>query len=73
MEHAMKKIDDSERPTGISDSRNSATVIFDSGKVRAGALSPAFPPTRRAPANATDTSKVRIGTLSPAFPPPRDK
>jgi hypothetical protein len=63
----MKKTDDSERPTGISDSRNSATVIFDSGKVRAGALSPAFPPTRRAPANGCE-SKVRIGALSPAFP-----
>ena len=67
----MKKIDDSERPTGISDSRNSATVIFDGGKVRAGALSPAFPPTRRAPANATDTHpKSSLSAPSRQVEPP---
>jgi hypothetical protein len=67
----MKKTDDRESPTGISDSHNSTTVIFDSWKVRAGALSPAFPPTRSAPADGGDTSKARMGAVTPAFPPTR--
>ena len=69
----MSKADNYERPTGISDTRDSPTVIFDSGKVRAGALSPAFPPTRSASTKAGDTSKVRIGALSPAFPTDRTR
>ena len=63
----MNKADARERPAGISDSQNTPTVIFDSGTVRIGALSPAFPAARSGPANASDT-KVRIGALSPAFP-----
>jgi hypothetical protein len=69
----MNRIHDRERPTGIFDSNHSTTVIFDSGKVRAGALTPAFPPTRSAPAKTGDTSKVRIGALSPAFPTDRTR
>jgi hypothetical protein len=63
MEHPVKKIDVHEIPP----------VISDSGKVSLGAVSPAFPPTRGKPANATDTAKVRLGAVSPAFPPARTK
>ena len=48
--------------TVISDSGD----VSDSGKVRMGSLSPAFPPVR-GPATTSDTGKVRIGSLSPAF------
>lgn len=60
----MNKTPDSQGPTRISDSRDGHTVIFDSAKVRVGALSPAFP--------ASDMSKVRMGALSPAFPRARE-
>jgi len=87
----MKKIngaDARERSAGISDSQNSHTVIFDSGKVQLGAVSPAFPPRanvrvgalspafpapRTSPVNMSDTTKVRIGAVSPAFPPRDNK
>ena len=64
----MNRTDDLDHASDISDNHRSTTVIFDSGTVRAGALSPAFPLTRRTTAQAGDTSKVRIGALSPAFP-----
>jgi hypothetical protein len=47
------------------------TSIADTGKVRIGDVSPAFPPVRRRPANIDDAGKVRIGDVSPAFPPLR--
>jgi hypothetical protein len=47
-----------KQPTGIS----------DSGPVRIGSVSPAFPPVRGRPASSSDTGKVRIGSVSPAFP-----
>ena len=49
--------------------KQSATVISDSGRVRIGNSSPAFPPVRGIPTNISDTGKVRIGNSSPAFPP----
>jgi hypothetical protein len=45
------------------------TVISDSGKVRMGSVSPAFPPVRGKPVDPSDTGKVRMGSVSPAFPP----
>jgi hypothetical protein len=53
--------------------RESPISITDSGRVRVGAVSPAFPPVRGKPVNANDTAKVRIGAVSPAFPPARTK
>jgi hypothetical protein len=53
--------------------KESPTVISDSGRLRIGNLSPAFPPVRGKPANISDTGKVRIGNLSPAFPPLRTR
>ena len=56
---------------GISAStEESPLVISDSGRVRIGSASPAFPPAR-GPANTNDSGKVRMGTASPAFPPVR--
>jgi hypothetical protein len=63
MEHFMNKIDVRETPA----------VIADSGKIRIGDVSPAFPPARGRPGNISDTGKVRIGDLSPSFAPPRSK
>ena len=59
----MKKIDVRKIPP----------VISDSGKVRIGDVSPAFPPVRGRPANISDSRKVRIGDVSPAFPPLRSR
>jgi hypothetical protein len=59
---------------GISVStKESPTVISDSGRIRIGSLSPAFPPTRGGPRNVSDSRKIRIGSLSPAFPTARTK
>jgi hypothetical protein len=66
MELPMKKTD------GI-DVRETPTVISDSGKVRIGDVSPAFPPVRGRPTHISDTGKVRIGDLSPTFPPLRSR
>jgi hypothetical protein len=49
--------------------KESPAVISDSGRVRIGNSSPAFPPVRGRPTNISDTGKVRIGNSSPAFPP----
>jgi hypothetical protein len=65
LEANMKKI----HPVGVVHSSTSATE--DTGKVRTGFLSPAFPPARSAPPNVADDGKVRTGFLSPAFPPKR--
>ena len=46
------------------------TVISDSGPVRIGSLSPAFPPVR-GPATKSEAGTVRIGSIAPAFPPVR--
>ena len=59
----MIGVDACKPGTGMSDSRATATVISDNGRVRVGAVSPAFPPAK--PGNA---SKVRMGAVSPAFP-----
>ena len=60
----MKKIDVHEIPP----------VVSDSGKVRMGAFSPAFPsPVRGTPTDVSDGGKVRMGAFSPAFPQPRSK
>jgi hypothetical protein len=53
------------------DVRDKPTVISDSGRIRIGNMSPAFPPVR-GPATS-DTGKVRIGNMSPAFPPLRSR
>ena len=45
------------------------TVTSDSGRIRIGSVSPAFPPVR-GPATTCDAG---IGSLSPDFPPLRDK
>ena len=58
MELPMKDVKDSQSSTGIS----------DSGRVRIGDASPAFPPVHGAPANTSDPGKIRIGDASPAFP-----
>jgi hypothetical protein len=50
--------------------KESPTIISDSGRIRIGSMSPAFPPAR-GPAATSDTVKVRIGSMSPAFPPVR--
>ena len=55
----------------VSVKEESPTVISDSGRVRIGSSSPAFPPVRGGPANTSDTGKIRIGSSSPAFPPVR--
>jgi hypothetical protein len=69
MECVMNKIDVRESPAVNSD-----TVISDSGKVRMGAVSPAFPPpVRGTPGNVSDKGDVRMGAFSPAFPPPRSR
>lgn len=57
---------------GISVSaEENPTVISDSGSVRMGSVSPAFPPVRGKPGNSSDARKVRMGSVSPAFPPVR--
>jgi len=53
--------------------RENPAVISDSGKIRIGAASPAFPPARGKPANAIDSGKMRIGDMSPPFAPSRRK
>jgi hypothetical protein len=64
----MKKVDRK------SSTVNSDTGISDSGKVRMGAFSPAFPPpVRGTPNNISDKREVRMGAFSPAFPPARSK
>jgi hypothetical protein len=68
MERFMNKIDVRESRTVSSDS---PSAISDSGRVRIGDVSPAFPPVRAKPANVSDSRKVRIGDVSPAFPPLR--
>jgi hypothetical protein len=55
------------------DLREVPTVISDSGQLRIGSLSPAFPPVRSTGTELKDTGKVRIGSLSPAFTPTRTK
>ena len=50
-----------------------APGIRDTGKVRMGVLSPAFPPIHSEPPSVADDGKVRIGVLSPAFPPARSR
>jgi hypothetical protein len=54
---------------GQVSAKESPTVTSDSGRVRMGSSSPAFPPARGGPANTSDTGKIRIGSSSPAFPP----
>jgi hypothetical protein len=66
MELAMAKAKDSQ----VS-AKESPAAVSDSGRVRIGDASPAFPPVRGAPANTSDTGKIRIGDASPAFPPLR--
>jgi hypothetical protein len=51
----------------VISAKESPTVISDSGRVRMGSSSPAFPPARGAPANTGDTGKVRMGNTGPAF------
>jgi hypothetical protein len=51
--------------------KESPTVISDSGRVRIGSASPAFPPVRGTPANTSDAGTIRMGSASPAFPPVR--
>ena len=54
--------------------RQVPAVISDSGKVRIGDFTPAFPPAvRGTPAAINDKEKVRIGDFTPAFPPLRTK
>jgi hypothetical protein len=60
----MAKAKDSQVRT-----KESPAGISDSGRVRIGDASPAFPPVRGAPANTSDSGKIRIGSASPAFPP----
>ena len=55
----------------VVSTKESPTVISDSGRVRIGNSSPAFPPARGGPANTGDAGKIRIGSVSPAFPPVR--
>jgi len=45
--------------------------IADSGKVRVGNISPAFPPVVPTPTKVADSGKMQIGNISPAFPPRR--
>ena len=59
------KIDAGESRTLNSDT----PVISDSGKVKMGAYSPAFPPVRAAPGTTSDRRNVRLGAYSPVFPP----
>jgi hypothetical protein len=60
----VKKIDVHEIPP----------VISDSGKIRMGAFSPAFPSSvRGTPTDIDDKGKVRMGAFSPAFPQLRSK
>jgi hypothetical protein len=54
---------------GNVSTKQSPAVISDSGRVRIGSSSPAFPPVRGRPTNIRDTGKIRIGSSSPAFPP----
>jgi hypothetical protein len=44
-------------------------AIADTGTVRMGAMTPAFPAVR--PADGTTDTKVRLGAMTPAFPPVR--
>ena len=44
------------------------TGISDSGRVRIGSMSPAFPLVRGKPVNTSDSGKIRMGSMSPAFP-----
>jgi hypothetical protein len=66
MELPMAKAKDSQMSA-----KESPAVISDSGRVRIGDASPAFPPARGALANTSDTGRIRIGDASPAFPPLR--
>jgi hypothetical protein len=45
--------------------------VKDTSKVRIGAMSPAMPATRTAPADTADSAKVRIGAMSPSLPQTR--
>jgi len=57
-----------------TDVREIPPVISDSGKIRIGAFSPAFPPpVRGTPRNISDKGDVRMGAFSPAFPPLRSR
>jgi hypothetical protein len=56
---------------GQVSAKESPAVISDSGRVRIGDASPAFPPVRGAPANTSDTGKIQMGSASPAFAPLR--
>jgi hypothetical protein len=58
---------------GQVSAKESHAVISDSGRVRMGSSSPAFPPARGGPANTSDTGTIRIGNTSPAFPALRTK
>jgi len=53
----------------VISAKESPAVISDSGRVRIGNTSPAFPPARSKPVNTNDSGNVRIGNTSPAFPP----
>ena len=65
----MAKVKDSHVST-----KETPAAVSDSGRVRIGNSSPAFPPVRGRPSNISDTGKVRVGNTSPAFPPvQRDK
>jgi len=43
--------------------------VADDGRVRTGAISPAFPPVRATPSPVRDDGKTQMGAISPAFPP----
>ena len=64
----MANVKDSRQPSA----KENPTVISDSGRIRIGSVSPAFPPVRGS-VTTCDAGKVRIGSLSPDFPPLRDK
>jgi hypothetical protein len=66
----MAKVKESQRSTGVCVStKEKPLVISDSGLVRIGNFSPAFPPpVRSTPSHVSDTGKVRVGNFSPAFP-----
>jgi hypothetical protein len=53
--------------------KESPAFISDSGRVRIGNTSPAFPPVRSSSTNISDSGKMRIGNTSPAFPPMRGR
>ena len=53
--------------------KETPAAVSDSGRVRIGNSSPAFPPARGGPANTSDTGKIRIGNTSPPFPPVKSR